>query len=66
MALYACPKCKDEANLLISVESMELLLQTDGDEYETEIVQSDHWWDENSYMTCRLCGWEGDTGEAFK
>lgn len=66
MALYACPKCKDEANLLINVETTELLLQTDGDEYETEIVDSDHWWDENSYTTCRLCRWEGDTGDAFK
>ena len=66
MALYACPNCKDEDNLLVSIDTVELLLQTQGDEFETELVDSDHWWDENSYMTCRLCHWEGCTNDALK
>lgn len=67
MALYACPKCNNENDLLISVETAALLVQTDDDdEYETDVIDSDHWWNENSYMTCRSCGWKGYTGDAFK
>lgn len=65
MTLYACPKCADENNLLISAETTVLLVQTD-DEYETEVINRWHWWDENSYMACRSCGWDGCTDDAFK
>jgi hypothetical protein len=66
MTLYACPKCADEKNLLVSVETMVLLVQTDDDEYGTDAIGSDQWWNENNYMTCRSCGWEGCTDDAFK
>lgn len=66
MALYACPRCKAEEDLLVSVKTLELLLQTEDDEFETEVVDIDHWWDENSYMTCRKCYWEGCTSDALK
>ena len=66
MALYACPKCRAEDSLVVQVICSELLLQTEGDEFETEIIDGCHWWDENSDMTCRKCAWVGTTDDAFK
>ncbi len=59
MALYACPNCKGEQNLIISTRIDGLLIQSDdGEKVETKIV--------SSYMSCNQCGWEGQTNDALK
>lgn len=60
MALFACPECHSIDELLITVETVAHLIQDDpDDEYETETVESAHWWDGKSSVACDACSWSG-------
>jgi len=67
MAPYACPECNSGKNLWISVETTAVLVQTDDGKYKTYVINSEqHWFDGNSHIACRSCGWKGCTDDAFK
>jgi uncharacterized protein (DUF2225 family) len=54
--MFQCPKCKS-TNIDVTIRTQARLIQED-DELETsygEASDCDHFWDENSCMTCRDC-----------
>ncbi len=54
---YRCPKCEGD-ELVIAIETKVRLYQHGTDDMTTELLDTDHNWNENSPMTCLSCGFQ--------
>lgn len=58
---WKCPDC-GSTNLKVEVTMWVVLTQDEAnDNFETEIIEGDHEWDDKSWMMCRNCAAQGRT-----
>lgn len=61
---YKCPNCGSTDEIHISVSLwVKLVQEEDEDLFETEVIDSDHEWDDGSVAFCKACRWGGTVEE---
>ncbi len=54
---WKCPEC-GSTDLQVEIDLWATLTQSE-DNFETEIIEGDHEWDDDSWMMCRKCRMHG-------